>query len=425
MNRTINVLIPAFLLTIPHVVDAESLKRMTALAIDKGGINSSLAIFNGEIFFTAYDSANSIALWKFDGDHLEVVKSGFRDTWEHDAGKRAKMPALYSGIRRRLCTAGDRVYFTADDGTHGQELWEYDGQHVHMVADICQGPSDSNPNQLTPCDNELYFVATIAADEWLKPTVCRFAGNGVTPIKPDSSITWGLDVRDMTAHQGAVYFWAYHDQHGVELWKCKGQEIGMVENYCPDDRLNLLPDILTEYKGTLYLQTSGPTHCADLCKLQGGDKIAYISDLGKNCLSIPRPRLLGMLSDTLYVLVDMTHRKSNQYTSPPLYETREIWRFDGGSMRQSTVLEKNERVSNDRFYSKGAELNGYLYFGYGDADHGGELWRTDAKQAVLHADIWKGDKGSNPDEFLLLNGKLFFLASDADNGRQLWRLSAE
>jgi ELWxxDGT repeat protein len=293
-----------------------------------------------------------------------------------------------------------------------------------MVADICQGPSHSNPYQLTPCNDELYFVAIVVHDEWLKPTVCRFAGNKVTPVVPDPSITWSLDVRDMTAFQDAVYFWAYHDEHGVELWKCKGLEIGMVENYCPDDRINLLPDILTPYKEALYLQSSGPSHCADLCRLQNG-KIAYLSHLGKNCLSIPRPRFLGKLSDTLYFLVDLTHRKSDRFTSPPLYETAEIWRFDGGSMRQFALLEKNERVPTDRFHSQGAELNGYIFFGLGDADHGGELWRTDEKQAVLHADIWEGKKGSNPDEFLLLNGKLFFLASDGENGRQLWQLSAE
>src|SRR5437660_436740 len=53
------------------------------------------------------------------------------------------------------------LYFQANDGTSGIELWELkaDGTVVR-VADISPGTASSNPAGLTAFDGELYFSAT-------------------------------------------------------------------------------------------------------------------------------------------------------------------------------------------------------------------------------------------------------------------------
>ena len=58
-------------------------------------------------------------------------------------------------------TMGDRVYFTADDGIVGRELWSTDGTSAGtvLVADLVPGSTGSNPGALIAGRSRLYFAA--------------------------------------------------------------------------------------------------------------------------------------------------------------------------------------------------------------------------------------------------------------------------
>src|SRR6185369_9240828 len=73
------------------------------------------------------------------------------------------------------------LYFAADDGVHGRELWKTDGTApgTVLVKDIYPG-SDSNGNGL-----------------WSNPS-------------------------NLTSVNGNLYFVAYDGVHGTELWKSDG-----------------------------------------------------------------------------------------------------------------------------------------------------------------------------------------------------------
>ena len=60
-----------------------------------------------------------------------------------------------------LIAVGNTLFFTADDGDSGRELWRSDGtsQGTIRVADINLGESGADPRELTAVGNTLFFSA--------------------------------------------------------------------------------------------------------------------------------------------------------------------------------------------------------------------------------------------------------------------------
>ncbi len=91
------------------------------------------------LFFVAGDPEHGHELWRTDGTPAGTVL--VRDI----------APGLRSSGIASLTAAGETLYFTADDGEHGVELWTSDGtaQGTKLVADLLAGPLSSSPRDLT------------------------------------------------------------------------------------------------------------------------------------------------------------------------------------------------------------------------------------------------------------------------------------
>ncbi|MED5306458.1 MAG: hypothetical protein VX942_03450 [Candidatus Thermoplasmatota archaeon] len=125
---------------------------------------------------------------------------------------------------RDLTLAGDILYFTADNGQDGRELWKVDtgvsffNYDAVKVRDINPGPSGSNAASLTSAGDRLYFSANdgVNGDELWTTT-----GTTATTVMVDDLNTSGSSFPDkLVWAEGSLWFAANVDSDsGMELLK--------------------------------------------------------------------------------------------------------------------------------------------------------------------------------------------------------------
>ncbi|HJZ50149.1 MAG TPA: ELWxxDGT repeat protein, partial [Roseiflexaceae bacterium] len=166
-------------------------------------------------YFAATDSSHGSELWKTDGTAAGTLL--VRDI----------NPGFDGSTPQNLTKVGGTLYFTADDGTAGRELWKSDGTSAGttLVKDISPGASSGfgffAAPDLTDVNGTLYFVA----DDGLK---------GAELWKSDGTAAGTVLVKDivpgsgsafpsqLTNVDGTLFFVATTLSAGQELWKSNG-----------------------------------------------------------------------------------------------------------------------------------------------------------------------------------------------------------
>src|SRR6185436_5943498 len=104
-------------------------------------------------FFDANDGVHGWELWKSDGTEAGTVL--VKDI------NPAVYPGGHSAAPYDLTNVNGTVYFRADDGTSGWELWKSDGTTAGTVLmkDINPGSASSYPGALADTRGTLFFTA--------------------------------------------------------------------------------------------------------------------------------------------------------------------------------------------------------------------------------------------------------------------------
>ncbi len=117
---------------------------------------SNMVEHAGRLFFLAADPAHGLELWVSDGTlpGTRMVK----DIGLGSEGLYLRWMSYPSG----MMSTGRWLYFAADDGVHGMELWRTDGTTARttLVHDMAPGVGGATPATFAICRGELLFSAT-------------------------------------------------------------------------------------------------------------------------------------------------------------------------------------------------------------------------------------------------------------------------
>lgn len=323
-----------------------------------------------------------------------------------------------------LVNMNGKVFFTADDGLRGRELWRSDGTPAGtvMIKDIYTGSASSAPKNLTVVGNVLYFTA----DDGLRGReLWRSDGTpaGTLIVKDINPGAASSNPSELTAFQGSVYFAATHVLTGRELWRSNGLSDGT--KIVRDINLGVAssePAFLTAGKRQLFFRANDGFIGAELWCTDPVAGTTLVKDI--------RPGTASSNPFNLTKVGGVVFFGANDGSSGA-----ELWRSDG--TRAGTSLVKDINPGPDDSLKESptdlmANLNGQLVFSASDGFLGKELWRSNGTSAgtFLIKDIYAGSGDSNPTaqqhplperRNLILNGVLYFGADDGNFGGELWR----
>ena len=347
----------------------------------------------GAIYFKANDGLAGEELWTSDGS--AATTRLVKDIRPGGAGAEIE----------NLVEVDGTLYFTANDGASGIELWKSEGTAAGttLVRDIAVGPSGSTPRSLTNVGGRLYFAANDGAaglELWTSDgteagTVrVRDVAAGAAGSSPDTLVNVG----------GVLYFSANDGVSGHELWKSDGTELGtvLVKDIFPGSGgSNALQ--LINVGGVLYFTAKDSDTNGELWKSDG---TAAGTVQVKDVESGPNgswPQWLTNINGELYF-------STNNHTP-----NAGLWKSDG--TEAGTVRIPNFSAHQSSLSLRVVGQAGMTLFVVESSWSGSTLWGTDGTDAGT-----RSLTGSDPlGNFIMWGDHLYFTRTDNVHGNELWR----
>lgn len=313
---------------------------------------------SGTLYFPADNGTSGSELYMWDGKNMPLL------AYDVNAG------GAGSGITE-LVAIGRKVYFAYNDVTNGSELWSYDevGKSIQRLTNINPGAGSSNPHNLTVYKGKLYFAAT-------NPTAITGTGielymhnpatNATSLVSDINPGTVDGDPASMVVVGGKMYFSATVAGYGRELFS---------------------------------LDSTNVIRATDVYALNGNGMPASATAV---------KRIVAMDSNIYFAGDDGT-------TGTQLYKLNT--KTNSTSLVYSINPVGNSNPGNFVTYGKN------MYFVANDGTHGNELWMYDGKTTpMMVADLNAGTNNSDPNNLVVYKNVLYFTATDLTTGTELYML---
>ncbi|MCF8247796.1 MAG: hypothetical protein K9J37_03950 [Saprospiraceae bacterium] len=354
---------------------------------------------NGVVFFTANDGINGRELWKSNGTSAGTVL--VKDVY----------PGAESSNPSNLTNVNGVLFFSAYTITNGYELWKSDGTTSGTVLiDINPGSQSSSPINFSSVGGMLFFSAPAVGTEnelWKSDGTSA----GTVMVKDINPGVGGAYPSNLTNVNGMLFFSADNGTNGSELWKSDGTSAGtvMVKDIYPGSGHSNINN-LTNVNGMLFFSADNGTNGSELWKSDGTSAgTVMVKDIRTGVSSSS----LSNFTDVNNVLYCRANNGTNGI---------ELWKSDGTSA--GTVMVKDIYPgSSSSNISNLTNLNGVLLFRATDGTNGIELWKSDGTSSgtAMVKDIYPGINNSNPTYLINVNGLLYFTATDGVSGFELWK----
>lgn len=357
------------------------------------------------LFFTAEDGVSGRELWRSTG--IGGGASTFR--------VKDLRPGAATSNPRRLTVAGDKLFFTAEDGVHGRELWVSDGTEAGtvMVKDIWPGALGSAPDQLLAWGDVVFFAADdgVNGNElWVSDGTAEgtwlvedlYPGDDIhTPGLPGSS-----SPRRLTRAGSSLYFVA-NSGDTVHVWRSRGF-FGATPIFSGPSNNFLLS--LTAVGSNLFFLVDNNEGEASLWRSRSGpaEYLRFFPGL--------YPHDLVELNRRLFFSAGAG---AEELAGDPRGE--ELWGSDGTGWGTAVVRDILPGTLGSAPGSL-VPMEGRLYFAADDGPRGRELWRSDGtgRSTTLVRELVPGAAGSSPQALAAISGLLFFSAETPGRGREPW-----
>ncbi|MBK5305686.1 MAG: hypothetical protein JJD92_03265 [Frankiaceae bacterium] len=331
--------------------------RLTDAGVDAG--TSELAAVGSTLFLTLDGEETGRELWTSDGtvEGTVLVK---------DIAPNTEF-AYGSSSPRSLTDVGGTLYFTAWTAAAGRELWKSNGTEAgtSLVADINPAATPANhyngggPVGLTAVGGALYFNANDGTNGWQLYTSDGAGAERLTDVPG------GMFANELTARGSLVVFTAADADHGTELWSTNGTAAGtaVFEDLNPGVD-SAEPRDLTSMGATLYFTADdGSGVGRELFRNDGTTStlVADINPSGDGSFDGSITAAGGLL---IFAADDGVHGT-------------EVWQSDGTADGTVLAMDiRTGSAGGIEYTFGGLVVGGQVFFIADDGIRGREVWRA-------------------------------------------------